>query len=72
MEIIWNSDPPDGVLCLIATRRVLDINNHCCDYNRCAATKTYPVNSTYDRVDRCLLEIGHEGQHHGLACRNWK
>lgn len=63
----WLTDPPDGVLCLVGTRRVLDVNGHCCDYERCAATKDRP-----NRIpDRCLLDPGHDGPHHGSSCRAW-
>lgn len=65
-EVVWLTDPPDGVVCLVSTRRVLDANGHCCDYSRCASTT-----EVLGKVDRCLLWPDHEGQHHGASCRYW-
>lgn len=63
----WISNPPDGVLCLVATRRTLDENGHCCDYTRCASTHQF-----YNRrLDRCLLLPDHEGVHHGESGCYW-
>lgn len=62
----WVSDPPDGFLCLVATRRTLDVNGHCCDYERCTATV-----EVWGQVDRCLLLPDHDGAHHSSRCRSW-
>lgn len=64
----WISNPPDGVLCLVATRRTLDINGHCCDYARCASTKQF---YNYARPDRCILLPGHQDTHLGGSGRYW-
>lgn len=65
----WISNPPDGVLCLVGSRRTLDINGHCTDYARCKATIALYEGRV---VDRCLLLPAHEGEHHGGRCRRWR
>jgi hypothetical protein len=67
----WISEPADGFLCLVSTRRTLDVNGHCCDYERCAATKVVATSSTRSAVDRCLNAPNHEGKHHGSRCHYW-
>lgn len=68
----WISNPADGFLCLVSTRRTLDVNGHCCDYERCAVTIDSPVSSTQSVIDRCLLAPhGDEKLHHGRRCRRW-
>jgi hypothetical protein len=63
---VWVKDPPDGHLCLVATRRVLDVNGHCCDYLRCPS-----LHPTVRGLDRCLRNPNHAGDHHGVRCLRW-
>jgi hypothetical protein len=65
----WITEPADGFLCLVGTRRTLDVNGHCCDYARCSAT----VEVRGGAIDRCLLAPDHKGfDHHGSRCYRWR
>ena len=60
--VAWVSEPVDGFLCLVGTQRTLDVDGHCCDYDRCAATQ--------GRL-RCVHTTTHEGAHHVGFNRYW-
>lgn len=65
----WTKDPDDGFLCLLSTRRVLDMFGNCCDYRRC---KKYHVDDQGRVRDRCILWPDHKGSCHGSHCYSYK